>query len=75
MEYKIKNRRRIPGSVFDVEIGTVVFPDGLQIEVTFERNSRELIIHRGYLLGADRCSQLVQELEKYFNDYIDNGAA
>ena len=75
MEYEIKNRRRIHGSVFDVEIGTVIFPDGLQIEVTFERNTRELIVHKGYLLERERCNRLCEDLERYFNAYINNTAA
>lgn len=73
MAFEVKKLERITSGEFDLNTARVVLDDGLRLNVTYDRRSRNLIIHRWYKLSEERHSRLREALEQYFADLLDRG--
>lgn len=77
MNYQVKKVRRIVADGIDLDTAKVVLNDNIEVDVTFDRLQKNLIIHKWYMLEDSDHNMLRTELEKYFNDLVcrDSGNA
>lgn len=67
----VTNIKRSEGTTTDC-IFARVNVNGVMVNVTYERISKQVVVHRGFVIGRDACDDLIANLPAFFDERLDN---